>query len=260
MKRFITALAALAIGLSASTIAHADKLADIISKGVVRIGVPIDVPPFGSQDENRNPVGFDIDLAQLVGKALGVQVEMQQITGANRIPYLLTDKIDIVIAVMGLTPERAKQIMFSAPYADTYNAVYGAKATNVHAAADTGDLKIAVAKGTTQDLTLTQMNPNANFMRTEDDATSLQAYLSGQADLLATNSLVVLDLAKKNPGVEFEEKFILDRGPAHMGVQMGEQNLLNWLNSFIYASSLNGDLDALHRKWLDRPFVMLPTL
>jgi len=260
MKRFITTLAALAIGLTASTAAYADKLQDIISKGVVRIGVPIDVPPFGSQDENRNPVGFDIDLAQLVGKALGVKVEMQQITGANRIPYLLTDKIDIVIAVMGLTPERAKQIMFSAPYADTYNAVYGKKSAAVGSAEKLGTMKVAVAKGTTQDLTLTKMNPEANVMRTEDDATAMQAYLSGQADLIATNSLVVLDLAKKNPGVEFDEKFMLDRGPAHMGVQMGEQNLLNWLNSFIYASSLNGDLDELTRKWLNRPFVTLPTL
>jgi polar amino acid transport system substrate-binding protein len=260
MRKIIIALAALAMSISASSLAHADKLADIISKGVVRIGVPVDVPPFGSQDENRNPVGFDVELAGLVGKALGVKVELQQITGANRIPYLLTDKIDIVIAVMGLTPERAKQIMFTAPYADTYNAVYGAKATAVDSAGKTGSLKIAVTKGTTQDLTLSAMNPDAVLMRTEDDATAMQAYLSGQADLLATNSLVMLDVAKKNPKVEFDEKFILDRGPAHMGVQMGEQNLLNWLNSFIYASSLNGDLDKLHRKFLDRPFVMLPTL
>lgn len=260
MRKLIVAVAALAMAISASAVAHADKLQDIITNGVVRIGVPIDVPPFGSQDASRNPVGFDIELAQLVGKALGVKVEMQQITGANRIPYLLTDKVDIIIAVMGLTPERAKQIMFSAPYADTYNAVYGAKATVVESADKTGSLKIAVAKGTTQDITLTAMAPNATLMRTEDDATSVQAYLSGQADLLATNSLVVLDLAKKHPEKEFDRKFLLDRGPAHMGVQMGEQNLLNWLNSFIYASSINGDLDKLTRKYLDRPFEMLPTL
>lgn len=260
MKKFIVAVAAMAMALSASAAAHADKLQDIISTGVVRIGVPLDVPPFGSQDENRNPVGFDIELAGLVGKALGVKVEMQQITGANRIPYLLTDKVDIIIAVMGLTPERAKQIMFTAPYADTYNAVYGAKSTAVDSAGKTGSLKIAVAKGTTQDLALSAMNPNAALMRTEDDATAMQAYLSGQADLIATNSLVVLDIAKKHPEKEFDRKFLLDRGPAHMGVQMGEQNLLNWLNSFINASSINGDLDMLTRKYLDRPFEMLPTL
>ena len=63
----------------------------------------------------------------MVAKALGVKLELQQITGANRIPFLLTDKVDIVISVMGLTPERAKQIMFTAPYADTSLAVYRAE-------------------------------------------------------------------------------------------------------------------------------------
>ena len=82
-------------------------------------------------NQERKPEGFDIDLAEMVAKALGVKVELQQVTGANRIPYLLTDKVDIVISVMGLTPERAKQIMFTAPYADTHLAVYGPKSANV---------------------------------------------------------------------------------------------------------------------------------
>ncbi len=87
---------------------------------------------------SARPKGFDIDLANMVGKALGVKVELVQLTGANRIPFLLTDKVDIVISVMGLTPERAKQIMFTAPYADTSLAVYGAKSQNVTSADQVG--------------------------------------------------------------------------------------------------------------------------
>jgi polar amino acid transport system substrate-binding protein len=260
MRRLLTAaLAALAVTLSTAA-AHADKLQDIISRGVVRIGVPLDVPPFGSQDANRNPVGLDVELAQGVAKALGVKVELQQITGANRIPYLITDKIDIVIAAMGMTPERAKQVMFTSPYADTYDAVYGAKALAVSSAAETGDHKVAVAKGTTQDLELSAMNPKAVFLRTDDDATAAAAYLSGQADLFATNSLVVVELAKQNPGKEFDRKFVLARGPAHMAVAMGEQNLLNWLNTYIYTIAMNGELDALTRKYLGHPYEPLPPL
>jgi polar amino acid transport system substrate-binding protein len=93
MKNLFAAVAALTMGLFLAADVRADKLQDILSKGVVRIGVPLDVPPFGSQDANRNPVGFDIEFAEMVGKALGVRTELQQITGANRIPYLLTDKV-----------------------------------------------------------------------------------------------------------------------------------------------------------------------
>ncbi len=261
MKRLAMIAAALAALCFAGTgQALADRFEEILKNGVVRIGVPLDVPPFGSVNAQRQAEGFDIDLANMVGKALGVKVELQQITGANRIPYLLTDKVDIVISVMGLTPERAKQIMFTAPYADTSLAVYGAKSHNVKSAGDLGTLKVVAAKGTTQDLGLAEMNPKANIMRTEDDATAAQAYITGQADLIATNSLVVPDLMKRAPNKEFDLKFVIRRSPAHMGVRMGEHSLARWLDSFIFFNTMNGELDKLHQKWLAAKMVPLPTL
>ncbi len=257
------ALGALAVAV-ASTFAladaKADKLADILAKGVVRIGVPLDAPPFGSQDANRQAVGFDIEMAEMVGKALGVKVELQQITGANRIPFLLTDKVDIVISVMGLTPERAKQIMFTAPYANTFLAVYGPKSSTVTSADQVGSARVAAARGTTQDLALTEMNPKAALMRTEDDATAAAAYISGQAELFATNSIVAQALAKQNPNKEFDRKFVIRRSPAHMGVRMGEHNLARWLDGFIFYNTMNDELDRLHKKYLGMPMDPLPTL
>ena len=91
-----------------------------------------------------------VELAGMVAKSLGVKLELQQVTGANRIPFLITNKVDVVISVMGLTPERAKQIMFTSPYADTQLAVFGPKSAKVTSAAEIGSLKIAAAKGTTQ--------------------------------------------------------------------------------------------------------------
>jgi polar amino acid transport system substrate-binding protein len=125
-------------------------------------------------------------------------------------------------------------------------------------AADLGRNKIAVAKGTTEDLVLSALAPNADIMRTEDNATAVQAYLAGQAQLLAANSVVVVELAKKNPAKEFDFKFALRRAPAHVTVRMGEHNLLRWLDTMIFQSTLNGDLDELHRKWLGGPLRPLP--
>jgi polar amino acid transport system substrate-binding protein len=253
IRKWIQAAALVAFALGCVSAAWADKFEEILSKGVIRIGVPLDVPPFGSQNVNREPEGFDVDMANMVAKALGVKLELTQITGANRIPYLLTDKVDIVISVMGLTPERAKQIMFTAPYANTSLAVYGPKNLNVKSAADLGNYKVAAAKGTTQELALSAMNPKANIIRTEDDATAAAAYLSGQAQIFATNSLVAIDLAKKNPNKEFDLKFTIRRSPAHMGVKMGEHSLARWLDSFIFFNTMNTELDKLHQKWLGRP-------
>jgi polar amino acid transport system substrate-binding protein len=260
MKRFIVGLLALSLAAFSGQAAKADRLEDILKKGVVRIAVPLDVPPFGSQNQAREAEGFDVELAGMVAKALGVKLELQQVTGANRIPFLLTDKVDIVISVMGLTPEHAKQIMFTSPYADTNLSVFGPKSANVKSAADIGSLKVAAAKGTTQEMALTAMAPKANIMRTEDDATAAAAYLSGQAELFATNNLIIPDLQKRNPNKEFEIKFVIRRSPAHMGVRMGEQNLVRWLDSFIFFNMMNGEIDRLHRKWLGIPLAPLPTL
>ena len=260
MKRLLTGLLAIAVAALSTSAARADAFEDIIRKGTVRIATPLDVPPFGSQNAQREPEGFDIELAGMVAKALGVKLELQQVTGANRIPFLLTNKVDVVISVMGLTPERAKQIMFTAPYADTQLAVFGPKSANVKSADQIGSLKVAAAKGTTQELALSAMAPKATIMRTEDDATAAAAYVSGQAELFATNSLIIPDLQKRNPAKEFDLKFTIRRSPAHMGVRMGEHNLLQWLNSFIFFNMMNGEIDRLHRKWLGIPLAPLPTL
>jgi polar amino acid transport system substrate-binding protein len=240
--------------------AFADVLADVISKGVIRIGVPADLIPFGFQNVNREPEGFDIDLANMVAKSLGVKVELIPITGANRIPYILTDKVDITISLMGLTPERAKQVMFSSPYASTSLAVFGPKNINVKSAGDLKKLKVAATKGNTEETALTAMNPQADIMRTENDATTIAAYLSGQAQLFAASSFVPIELAKKNPGKEFDLKFVIRPSPGCMAVKMGEHNMLRWLDSFIYFSKMNGDLDKLHQKWLGRPMDPLPSI
>lgn len=254
------AVVATASSASAQSVAADGRFAKILNDGVVRIGVPLDVPPFGSQTADRRAVGFDVEFADMVAKGLNSRLELQQITGANRIPFLLTDRVDIVISVMGLTPERARQIMFTAPYANTFLAVYGARSLQVTSAATVGSNRIAAARGTTQELSLSAMNPRATIMRTEDDATAAAAYLSGQAQLFATNSIVAQDLAARNPNTEFDRKFVIRRSPAHMGVRLGEHTLARWLDSFIFFNTMNGELERLHQAHLGMPMDPLPTL
>src|SRR4051794_40927190 len=116
LRNAAMAVFALSVALLYRGEARADKLADILSSGVVRVVVFADVPPFGSQTANRELEGFDIDMAKLVAQALGVKLELVQAPAASRIPFLLTDKADMNIAAMSITAERAKQIMYSAPY------------------------------------------------------------------------------------------------------------------------------------------------
>ncbi len=111
-KRLFPALFALAaIGFAVP--AQADELDSIMAAKVIKIAVPQDFAPFGSAGLDLKPQGYDIDMANLIGKALGVKVEIIPVTSANRIPYLQTHKADLVISSLGKNAEREKVIDFS---------------------------------------------------------------------------------------------------------------------------------------------------
>lgn len=256
----IAALAVIGLAGGASAPATANTLQEILDRGTIRIGVPLDVPPFGYVDENNQPAGFDIDLAQKVADGLGVELEMQQITGINRIPYLITNRVDVVISVMGATPERARQIHFSSPYAALYLGIFGPADIPVTGPDDIGDHRVGVPRGTTQDLTLSDLVPDANIVRFEDDATTHAAFLSGQVDMFGTVNIVAQDIMQRYPEREIEAKFVLRNSPAHMGVRQGEVDLLRWLDTFIFFEKMTGGLDELHETWLGEPMRDLPTM
>ena len=87
--------------------AMADKLEDITSSGKIRIGVLLDAAPWGFKGADGKDTGLDVALAELMAKDLNADLELVPLTGQSRIPSLLSDKIDVMIAATGATPERA---------------------------------------------------------------------------------------------------------------------------------------------------------
>lgn len=237
----------------------ASTLDDIIKRGTIRVGVGNDVPPFGSIDTKGNLQGYDIDFAHLIAKDLGVKAKLFPTTGINRVPYLLTNKVDLIINIFGANPQRAQSVSFSIPYAPFYIGVFGPEKLPVKSAEDTKGYKVGLSRGTTMDLTFTPMAPKGTkIIRYEDDATSLQGYLTGRVDMIATGNLLAVEYSKKRPG-KFALKFLLRISPGHIGVRRHEADLLQWVNTAIHYHKLNGDLNKLSLKWFGEPLPVLPT-
>lgn len=254
MLHRLTLLASLmlAAALALSAPAQAD-LQEIVDSGKVRIGVPVDVPPFGYLDENNEPIGLDIEVAKMVAEALGVELELQHVTSANRISYLATNRIDLTICAMGATPQRALQIDFSSPYSALSIGLYGPPDIEVSGVEDIGDHTIGVARGTTQDIELTALAPDANIQRYDDDATAASAYLSGQVDLFATANIIAKDLTERDPDNPLEAKIVFRYSPTHIGVPKGNPDMLRWLDTFVFYNLNNGKLSDLTEEWLGEP-------
>ena len=234
--------------------AFADELDDITKAGVIRIAVPQDFAPFGSSGPDMQPQGYDIDTARLIAKGLGVKLELVPVTSANRLPYLQTRKVDLIISSLGKNAERLKVIDFSAAYAPFYSGVFGPPSIAVTKADDLAGKTIGVTRGALEDLALTKIAPpTADIRRFEDNNTTISAFLSGQVQLIATGNVVAAAILAKNPPVKPERKFIIQDSPCFIGLNKDEPKLLARVNAIIAMSKKNGSLDAISRKWLGLP-------
>jgi polar amino acid transport system substrate-binding protein len=184
---------------------------------------------------------------------------MVPVSTPNRIPYLQTKKIDLIVSALGKNPEREKVIDFTVAYAPFFQAVFGPKALSIKSFGDLAGKTIAVTRGTIQDDVLQQVAPpTLKIQRFEDDATTVAAFISQQTQLLATGAAVAAAAVQKNPQVQAEYKLLLKDSPNFIGVRKGETALLNKVNEILRAAKADGTLEQYAQKWLGRGTGVLP--
>ena len=253
------ALGGAALILLPSGRAMAETVQDIQKRGKVRLGVLGDQPPWGFLDENGKSAGYDVDFGKLMAKAMGVEPEFVTMTVAARIAQLMTNKVDFVIAVMGMYPERAKVVQFTQPYAALSIIVLGKKSADIKTVADLNKLRVGVPRGAAQDTALTaQMAKGSDIRRFDDDASTIQALLAGQVDAIGGNTTYMLNINKVAPNNDFEQKLVLNRQFMGVAMRPGQKELNEWLNAFIEKAHNDGELEALNQKWLHQPLPELP--
>jgi len=245
--------AAVGLLLTGSTQVMADVLDDVAKNGVVRIGIFEDFPPFASLGTDMQIQGYDVDMANLIGKALGAKAELVGINGQNRIPFLTENKVDMLLSI-GFSDERAQVVDFTAPYAPYYIVVMGPRDVEVKGPADLKGKTIAVNKGTLEDTEVTKVAPEgADIQRYNDYSGVISAFLSGQAQLMVVGNDVGATILAKNPAIEPVEKFHLLTSPSNMAVKKGETKMQQKLNDVIAGMRKDGSLNELALKWLKQP-------
>lgn len=244
-----------------SPLAQADQLQEVLDAGVIKVAVPENFPPFGSVGADLEHVGYDVDVAKLIAENLGVKIEIVPVSSKQRIPFLSSGKVDLVISSMGANPERAKSIWFSSAYAPFFSGVFAAESMAIASPADLAGKKVGITGGTLEDLELSKTAPeSAEIVRFGDNAATITAFVAGQVDVLVTGNTVAAKVAEDNPNLSLKTKFIIKDSPAFIGVKSGEMNMLQWVNVFILHKTLGGELNALSEKWFGQSLPPLPTL
>ena len=226
---------------------------EIKAKGTVTVGMLVDFPPFGIMNTDNQPDGYDADVAKLLAENLGVQLTILPVTGPNRIPYLLSGQVDVLVASLGITPERAERVAFSDPYAGIAIAVYGDTGVDLSSPEKLSGHTIGVTRASTQDTAVTEVAPaGAEIQRFDDDSSAVQALLAGQVEAIGVSNIISNQIEQMAPG-RFEVKFDLAQQVQGIAVRPGSDALLAEINEFIEAAKADGTLSEIHEKWLGSP-------
>lgn len=229
--------------------AETDTLARIQQTKKIRIAIDPNVPPWSFKNDKLEMTGSEYETAQLLANDMGVALEMVTTNGASRIPLLMTDKADIVIAAMTITPEREKVVAFSRPYSGTTSVVAGPKGMEVKTLNDLVGKKVAVARGTISDTDLTKMAPaGVELVRFDDESTTMTSVLSGQLDFIAQSTTLNEAINRRNPSKQLETKVVLRNSQHGMAMRKDDVKLKAWVDQWVKTNMESGKLQAIFKK------------
>ena len=206
---------------------------EIKQSGKIVIGVFSDKKPFGYVDSNGDYQGYDVYFGNRIAKDLGVEVEYVPVEAASRVEYLVSNKVDIILANFTVTEERKEKVDFTLPY---MKVALGVVSSDKALITDVEDLKgktLIVCKGTTAETFFTENYPEVNLLKFDQYTEAYNALLDGRGDALSTDNTEVLAWAIENEGFSVGIESLGNIDTIAGAVQKGNQDLLDWLNNEI---------------------------
>ena len=224
-------------------------LDEIKESGVINIGVFSDKSPFGYVDENGEYAGYDVYLAEKLGEDLGVDINYVSTEAANRIEYLQTGKVDIILANFTVTEERAQEVDFALPYMNVTLGVVSPDGAVIESLDDLGaDDEVIVISGTTAETYLAKNYPDIKLQKYDAYAEAKTAFENGNGVAWANDNTEVIAFAIENEGYTVGIPSLGDQDTIAPAVTKGNETLLTWLNDELVSlgseNFFHGDYEA----------------
>ena len=209
-------------------------LDEIKESGEINIGVFSDKNPFGYVDDNGDYQGYDVYFAERLGKDLGVKINYVSTEAANRVEYLETGKVDVVLANFTVTDERAEKVDFALPYMNVALGVVSHEDRVITSLDQIGaDDQVIVISGTTAETYLEQNEPDIKLQKFDTYAAAKTAFENGTGVAWANDNTEVIAYAKENPGYVVGISSLGDQQSIAPAVTKGNSTLLDWINAEI---------------------------
>jgi polar amino acid transport system substrate-binding protein len=259
MKHFRTSFL-LVIILFFSSLANAasdknDIFYTIQKKGEITVGISV-LPPWIMKNKEGKYIGFEIDIANQLAKDMGVKVKFKEYQWDEMIPALMKGEIDIIASGLSITPKRSLEINFSAPYSSSgYSLV-----TNLSLTKDFTSVKdlnnekvyIAAVRGTVSASLAAKVFPKAKIDLRDSAKDATSAVVNGTVQAFVSSSPIPEFIALKHPNeVDLPLKKPLLTTQEAFAINKNNQEMLNFLNSWIIANQASEWISSSHKYWFN---------
>jgi polar amino acid transport system substrate-binding protein len=245
--RMMFALAAIVSLCAFSTLAQAGTTLDKVKEsGVLTVGNSPDYPPFESIGDGGERVGFDVDLLNAIAAKMGVKVKWVTMDFAAIVTATQSGQVDMRMSGFSISPERAEQVSFSAPYIASGQVIVVRNDSDIKSAAELKGRKIAVQLGTTGEQEADKIE-GAEVVKPESYNIAFMMLNNKVADAVIADISVADEFVKqgkfKRAGkpLSFEEFAMITR--------KGNDDLLQALNKGLAAVKADGTYAAIVKKW-----------
>jgi polar amino acid transport system substrate-binding protein len=239
----------------ASVVYAGETLEGILKRGELRVGLEAGYLPFEMTDKKGDLIGFDVDMAKEMAKAMGVKLTLVNTAWDGIIPALLTDKFDIIMSGMTITQERNLKINFADPYIIVGQTILLNKKNEgvVKSYKDLNDPKYTVCSklGTTGEQAVKRLLPKANYKSFEVETEAALEVLNDKADATIYDlpfCAVFMAQQGKDKLIFLDQPFTYE--PLAWSFKQGDADFMNWLNNFLRQVKNDGRYDRIYEKWI----------
>ncbi|PID60289.1 amino acid ABC transporter substrate-binding protein [candidate division KSB3 bacterium] len=236
-------------------LAKKSTLEEILQRGELRVGFDAGYLPFEMTNKKGKFVGFDLDMAKEMAKAIGVKLVPVNTAWDGIIPALLTKKFDIITSGMSVTQERNLKVNFSDPYIVVgqtilLNKKHEGKIRSYKALNDP-KYTITSKLGTTGEQSVKRLMPKAVYKSFEAETEAALEVMNGNADAMVYDlPFCVVFMAQQGKGnlIFLDEPFTYE--PLAWAIRKGDPDFMNWLNNFLLQMKNDGRYDRIYNKWI----------
>jgi len=259
LRRFFTTLLAVVVSVLLFVApSQARSLDDIIKEGTIRIGVNPNFPPMSSYGATNQFEGFDIDIGNQLAEAIGVKAEFVPTETPQRVPFLVSDRIDISLGALTRTAARAKLIDFTVPLHTEAMAVLTTDKVSetTWKAFDNSKYTLVNIRATWPVDFLKKELPSAKMLLVDSIADTVRSVAQGRADAIIENIDFFMAHTKNFPDVTWkvlpETVFV---GYCAIGVSKGNDSLRQFLNIKLYDLHSAGTINDKWQEWYGAPML-----